>query len=126
VVNAIAKFSSPSLSAGQRKRLEDSALFGSESLVSRLRLLYPVEQRSMYAMDRILREPQRLSERCDLAGCLIVRRDKFTFPIYLSMALQPLWTVASFQFLNPYTVGRTPWTGDEPAARPLPTQNKYT
>jgi hypothetical protein len=27
----------------------------------------------------------------------------------------------TFQFLNPYTVCRTPWTGDQPVARPLPT-----
>jgi hypothetical protein len=26
-----------------------------------------------------------------------------------------------FQFLNLYTVGRTPWTGVQPVARPLPT-----
>jgi hypothetical protein len=26
-----------------------------------------------------------------------------------------------FSFLIPYTVGRTPWTGDQPVARPLPT-----
>jgi hypothetical protein len=37
-----------------------------------------------------------------------------------------------FQFLNLYTVGRTPWTGDQPVARPPPThrttqtQNKRT
>jgi hypothetical protein len=37
-----------------------------------------------------------------------------------------------FQFLNLYTVGRTPWTGDQPVSRPLPThrttqkQNKHT
>jgi hypothetical protein len=32
----------------------------------------------------------------------------------------------SLQFLNPKTVGRTPWTGDQPIARPLPTQeNKH-
>jgi hypothetical protein len=37
-----------------------------------------------------------------------------------------------FQSLNIYTVGRTPWMGDEPVARPLPThgttqtQNKRT
>jgi hypothetical protein len=37
-----------------------------------------------------------------------------------------------FQFLNLYTVGRTPWTGEQPVARPLPThrttqtQNKST
>jgi hypothetical protein len=30
------------------------------------------------------------------------------------MALQPLWTLAVFQFLNLYTVGWTPWTGDQP------------
>jgi hypothetical protein len=49
------------------------------------------------------------------------------------MALQPFvepWPL--FQFLNLYTVGRTPWTGDQPVARPLPThrtaqtQNKRT
>jgi hypothetical protein len=27
-----------------------------------------------------------------------------------------------FQFLNLYTVGMTPWTGDQPVARPLPTR----
>jgi hypothetical protein len=34
----------------------------------------------------------------------------------------------SLQFLNPKTVGRTPWTGDQPVARLLPiqTQNKHT
>jgi hypothetical protein len=37
-----------------------------------------------------------------------------------------------FQFLNLYTVGRIPWTGDQPVARPIPahrtikTQNKRT
>jgi hypothetical protein len=25
-----------------------------------------------------------------------------------------------FSFLNLYTFGRTPWTGDQPVARPLP------
>jgi hypothetical protein len=28
------------------------------------------------------------------------------------------------QFLNPKTVGRTPWTGDQPVARTLPTQTQ--
>jgi hypothetical protein len=27
-----------------------------------------------------------------------------------------------FSYLIVYTVGRTPWTGDQPVARPLPTQ----
>jgi hypothetical protein len=30
----------------------------------------------------------------------------------------------SLQFLNPKTVGRTPWTGDQPVARPLPTETQ--
>jgi hypothetical protein len=53
--------------------------------------------------------------------------------IYLSVALQPFvgaWPL--FQFLDFYTVGRTPWTADQSVARPLPAhrtaqiQNKYT
>jgi hypothetical protein len=54
--------------------------------------------------------------------------------IYLSMALQPLcWALSDFSVSwSLYTVGRTPWTGDQPVARPLPahrtaqTQNKGT
>jgi hypothetical protein len=47
------------------------------------------------------------------------------------MDLQPLWISNVFQFLNLYTVGRTPWR-DDPVAKPLPmhrttrTQNKRT
>jgi hypothetical protein len=37
--------------------------------------------------------------------------------IHSSVALQPL-----FQFLELYAVGSTPWTGDQPVARPLPTR----
>jgi hypothetical protein len=43
------------------------------------------------------------------------------------MALQPSvgpWPL--FQFLNLYTVGRTPWTVDEPVARTTQTENKRT
>jgi hypothetical protein len=49
------------------------------------------------------------------------------------MALHPFlgpWSL--FQFLDFYTVGRTPWTGDQPVARQIPahrtaqTQNKRT
>jgi hypothetical protein len=53
-------------------------------------------------------------------------------PLSLSMALQPFALWSLFQFLNLYTVGTTPWTGDQPVARPLPTyrttqtQNKRT
>jgi hypothetical protein len=40
--------------------------------------------------------------------------------------------LAAFQFPNLHTFGKTPWTGDQPVARPLParrttqTQNKRT
>jgi hypothetical protein len=50
----------------------------------------------------------------------------------LSMDLQPFRPWPLFQFLNLYAVGRTPWTGDQPVAKPLPThrttqtQNKRT
>jgi hypothetical protein len=51
----------------------------------------------------------------------------------LSMALQPfLGPSLLFRFVILYTVGRTPRTGDQPVARPLPvhrtaqTQNKRT
>jgi hypothetical protein len=39
--------------------------------------------------------------------------------VYLSMALQPfVGPLPLFQCLNP--IHRTPWTGDQPVARPLP------
>jgi hypothetical protein len=43
--------------------------------------------------------------------------------IYLSMPVQSflLDLGGFFSFLIPYTVCRTPWTGDQPVARPLPT-----
>jgi hypothetical protein len=48
------------------------------------------------------------------------------YPSY--WALQPFcWASAYFSaFLILCTVGRTPWTGDQPVASPLPTQNKRT
>jgi hypothetical protein len=49
------------------------------------------------------------------------------------MALQPFVGLGPpFHLLDIYTVGRTPWAGDQPVARPLPThitvqtQNKRT
>jgi hypothetical protein len=43
---------------------------------------------------------------------------KFFFFFYGSTAL---WVWPLFQFPNQYTVGRTPWTSDQPVARSLPT-----
>jgi hypothetical protein len=48
------------------------------------------------------------------------------------MAVQPFDNWEFFSILILYTVGRTPWKGDQPVARPLPTcrttqtQNKCT
>jgi hypothetical protein len=48
------------------------------------------------------------------------------------MAVEPSGHWPLFSFLILYTVGSTPWTGDQPVARPLPThrttktQNKRT
>jgi hypothetical protein len=42
------------------------------------------------------------------------------------MALQPLWALASFQFPDLFTTGRTPWTSDRPVARTTQTMNKRT
>jgi hypothetical protein len=41
--------------------------------------------------------------------------------VCLSRAYSPRGRWSLFQFLNPYTVGRPPWTGDQPVSRPLPT-----
>jgi hypothetical protein len=70
-----------------------------------------------------------------MAWWLIIKhRDNFIFTFYLSMALQVFvgpWPLF-FSSLMFYTVGMTPWTGDQPVARSLPahrtaqTQNKRT
>jgi hypothetical protein len=50
-------------------------------------------------------------------------------PSLIYCASREPWSL--FQFLNLYTVSRTPWTGDQPLTRPLPahrttqTQNKH-
>jgi hypothetical protein len=42
--------------------------------------------------------------------------------VYVSMALQPIVVpLPLFSFLILYTVDSTPWTVDQPVARPLPT-----
>jgi hypothetical protein len=49
--------------------------------------------------------------------------------ILFSLALQPLWALASaFQFRDHFTDGRTPWTTDQLVARALPKHriNTYT
>jgi hypothetical protein len=54
-----------------------------------------------------------------------------TDPIYLRLYSPLLGLDRFFSFLILYAVGMTPWTGDQPVARPLPThsttqtQNKH-
>jgi hypothetical protein len=59
--------------------------------------------------------------------------NSISLSLYVSLWLySPCGPSPLFQFLNLYTVGRTPWTGDQPVSRPLPThrttqtQNKRT
>jgi hypothetical protein len=54
-----------------------------------------------------------------LIGMLTMHKIK---SISLSLWLySPLDLGCFFSFLNLYTAGTTPWTGDQPEARPLPT-----
>jgi hypothetical protein len=45
-------------------------------------------------------------------------------PIYLRLYSPLLGLGCFFSFLIIYTVGRTPWMGDQPVAKPLPTHRK--
>jgi hypothetical protein len=103
----------------------------------------------LYSRRKIPRQPldRRLREPQDRPGCCEVEQNLLPLPgiepghspslyqlshFHTCMSLQPLWTLATFQLLNLYTVRRTPWTEDQPIARPLPThrtsqtQNKRT
>jgi hypothetical protein len=40
--------------------------------------------------------------------------------VFFVLVLQPLWALASFQFPDLFTIGRTPWRSDQLVARPLP------
>jgi hypothetical protein len=74
-------------------------------------------------------EPQPLATLRASTACAGI-----TLPYLISLRLySPLLDLGHFfSFLILYTVGRTPWTGDQPTARPLPThrttqtQNKRT
>jgi hypothetical protein len=82
-----------------------------------------------------------LMSSVDFLGVVIYVTHHFTNSVNIIIVLSAvsLWLCSPFvgpwplfQFLNLYTVGRAPWTGDKPVARPLPThrrtqtQNKRT
>jgi hypothetical protein len=66
-----------------------------------------------------------------ITSCSLFIVRMISLSIYLRL-YSPCGPWSLFQFLNLYTVGRTPWTGNQPVARPLPThritqtQNKTT
>jgi hypothetical protein len=69
----------------------------------------------------------------EFLGPVLMRRIRnVNLPIISLCLCSPCGPWPLFQFLNLYTVSRTPWTGDQPVARPLPThritqtQNKRT
>jgi hypothetical protein len=52
----------------------------------------------------------------------VYRKHYCRLPLSPSLRLYSPWTLAAFfSFLIQYTVGRTPWKGDQPVARPQPT-----
>jgi hypothetical protein len=67
-----------------------------------------------------------VSQSCSTYRILLVFITKVYPNIRWTLSIYP-WLYSPcgpwplFQFLNLYTVGRTPWTGDQPVARPLPT-----
>jgi hypothetical protein len=78
---------------------------------------------------------------CDNVKCHVLSLFQFCWTLYSPvvikctacffwLALQSLWALASFQFPDLFTIGKTPWTSDQLVARPLPkyrttqTQNK--
>jgi hypothetical protein len=57
---------------------------------------------------------------------LDLKKGPLSLSLSLSMTLQPFGPWPLFSFLNLCTVGRIPWTGDQPVARPLPTHRINT
>jgi hypothetical protein len=57
-----------------------------------------------------------LPYRSSWRGAQFIMHDNFTLSIVILLGLGLF-----FSFLILYTIGRTPWTGDQPVARPLPT-----
>jgi hypothetical protein len=70
--------------------------------------------------------PLNFSYKFKLLRRLYIVLMRNVFIIHLSKALQSCcWTLAAFSvFLILYAVSRTPWTGDRPVTRPLPTQTQ--
>jgi hypothetical protein len=59
-----------------------------------------------------------------IAWCIYTTSLSVCLSICLSLDLQPFADlVRLLSFLIFYTAGRTPWTGDQPVARPLPAHN---
>jgi hypothetical protein len=84
---------------------------------------------------RLSLTPPKKKKRTQFVEIRLIMRSKWEDPDYLSIYLwlySPCGPWPLFQLLNLYTVGRTPWMGDQPVARPLPThiptqaQNKRT
>jgi hypothetical protein len=67
------------------------------------------------------------SERFFCLCCYIRSSNRITFRAMCLWLYSPSLNLNRFfSFLILYTVGRTPWTGDQPVASPLPTHNTNT
>jgi hypothetical protein len=80
-----------------------------------VRLSIPVMCSSKY-------RPGYIKIQTQFAGNLYRKVLFSVFPVAPTFELRAsVKRFVSLQFPNPKTVGRTPWTGDQPVARPLPT-----
>jgi hypothetical protein len=72
-------------------------------------------------------QPQRIEEGdCGAVGGMKIGRGNRSTLFPGAPTLKHRASVKRFvslQFLNPKTVGRTLWTGDQPVRRPIPTQD---
>jgi hypothetical protein len=82
-------------------------------------------RRDWKAIGDSLLKPCYLS-RDDMVGKLGAETENSpSFPVASTLEHRASFKLSiSLQFLNPKTVGRIPWTGDQPIAKPLPTQTQ--
>jgi hypothetical protein len=86
-------------------------------------LLFPLPPHSLYPSYLLLFSPPATVPPFYFSAPNV--HSSCSFFLSLSLWLYSPLDLASFvlSFLILYTVGRTPWTSDQPIARPLPTQN---
>jgi hypothetical protein len=78
-------------------------------------------KRSIYPCVGQIENLTALHSVCLVSHCYGWMRNKIQMAICLFMALQLLWNLAAFHFINVHTGGRTPWPVDQAVPKPVPT-----